>query len=76
MRGRKRAEDATILFRKNGWVIISVPGKKKLTSKRTDPIGSTAWFMMHILGLTSYDGDHFIISVERTRESRKRKRKP
>lgn len=70
MRGRKRAEDATIHFRKNGQVIISVPGKKKLVSSRTRVIGSTAWFMLHMLGLTAYDGEKFLITAERMRESR------
>jgi hypothetical protein len=66
MRGRKRAEDATIKFHKNGKVVVSVPNKKPYISRRTDPIGSTAWFMLHILGLTSNDGDTFIITAERT----------
>lgn len=70
MRGRKRAEDATIHFRKNGQVVVSIPGKKKIISRRTHAIGSTAWFMMHILGLTAYDGEKFLVCVERMKESR------
>lgn len=65
-RGRKRAEDATIQFLKNGTVIVSTP-TRTIRSKRHHPIGSTAWFLLHMLGLTAYDGDSFLVCVERTK---------
>lgn len=66
-RGRKRMEDATVRFLKNGKVIVSVPGKMPLVSRRLDPIGSTMWFLLHILGLSACDDEDFLISAQRTR---------
>jgi len=63
--GRKRVEDAAIKFLGNGKVIVSAPGRQPIASKRGDPIGSTMWFVLHILGLTAYDGDEFFLSVKR-----------
>ena len=77
MRGRKRAEDAFASFKKNGTVVVSVPGKPKLVSTRTAPIGASVWFVLHMLGLTAYDGETFLISAERVgeRETAKKRRR-
>jgi len=66
-RGRKRAEDAAVRFLRSGKVVVSVPGEDPIVSRREDPIGSTMWFVLHILGLTAYDGDDFLISAQRTK---------
>ncbi len=65
-RGRKRAEDAVVRFLGNGKVVLSVPGKPPLVSRRGDSTGSSIWLVLHALGLTAYDGDDFLISVQRT----------
>ena len=75
MRGRKRAEDMTVRFFRNGWVRVSVPGKNPITSRRRDPIGSTMWFVLHVLGLTAYDGDEFLISATRISKGKRRGRR-
>lgn len=66
-RGRKRAEDVLVRFLKSGEVVVSVPGRTPLVSRRVDPIGSTVWFLLHMLGLTAYDDEDFLISAQRTK---------
>ncbi len=47
-------------------MVVSTPDNT-YRSKRKDSIGSTAWFLLHMLGLSAHDGDEFFITATRTK---------